>query len=304
MEKSKSSDPNHTPKYVSLAGLILIVFYMYGENILQRYFEFGKIVDGYWDELVNKYGTSAVTFLIAALIFSNVPFILLNVPLMILDIWNKPKFLTKFKIQPNNKLDIKKLPDLVKTVVINQYIISPLVFYSFYQLQTWRSQQFISKLPSLLKIIVDLGISSLIEEVLFYYSHRLAHHPLVYKYVHKKHHEWRTCIGLSSVYAHPLEHVVGNLFSILAGPFILGSHMIVPLISIYLEIYSTVTSHCGYHFPLMASNEDHDFHHFQFTNNFGVNGLLDYLHGSDKLFKESPQYKFHSTIYSFKAIPR
>ncbi|OAF70808.1 C-4 methylsterol oxidase [Intoshia linei] len=304
MDKSKTNDQNKIPKYMSFATLTVFVLYMYGEKILKRYFTIGHMADRYWDDFVNKYGTGAITFLIAALLFSNVPFIFLNIPLMILDIWDKPKFLTKFKIQPNSKLNVKKLPSLFKKVVINQYVICPIVFYYFYQLSIWRSRNFTANLPSLLKIVIDLGLFSLVQEVLFYYFHRLAHHPKIYKYIHKKHHEWRTSVGLSCVYAHPLEHILGNLCPILAGPFLLGSHMTVALIWIFMDICSTVSSHCGYHFPLMSSNEAHDFHHFQFTNNFGVIGILDYLHGTDKVFKKSEQYKFHITNYSFKAIAR
>lgn len=37
---------------------------------------------------------------------------------------------------------------------------------------------------------------------------RLLHHPTLYKKIHKKHHEWTAPIGVISVYAHPIEHVV------------------------------------------------------------------------------------------------
>lgn len=37
---------------------------------------------------------------------------------------------------------------------------------------------------------------------------RLVHLPLLYKHIHKKHHEWTAPIGVVSIYAHPLEHIV------------------------------------------------------------------------------------------------
>jgi len=40
---------------------------------------------------------------------------------------------------------------------------------------------------------------------------RLLHHATVYKYIHKKHHEWKAPIGVTAVYAHPVEHIVSNL---------------------------------------------------------------------------------------------
>jgi len=39
---------------------------------------------------------------------------------------------------------------------------------------------------------------------------RLVHLPLLYKHIHKKHHEWTAPIGVVSIYAHPLEHIVSG----------------------------------------------------------------------------------------------
>jgi methylsterol monooxygenase len=40
---------------------------------------------------------------------------------------------------------------------------------------------------------------------------RLLHIPLIYKHVHKLHHEWTAPIGIEAVYAHPFEYVFSNL---------------------------------------------------------------------------------------------
>lgn len=39
---------------------------------------------------------------------------------------------------------------------------------------------------------------------------RLFHHPSLYKHFHKQHHEWTAPIGVVSIYAHPLEHMVND----------------------------------------------------------------------------------------------
>lgn len=54
---------------------------------------------------------------------------------------------------------------------------------------------------------------------------RLFHHPKLYKWVHKTHHEWTAPVGVSSIYCHPLEHAVVNLFPVVAGPALTGSHL-------------------------------------------------------------------------------
>jgi sterol desaturase/sphingolipid hydroxylase (fatty acid hydroxylase superfamily) len=54
-----------------------------------------------------------------------------------------------------------------------------------------------------------------------------------------------------------------------------------------LALLSTLNAHSGYHFPLFPSPEAHDFHHLKFTQCYGVLGILDYLHGTDTLFRSN-----------------
>lgn len=43
---------------------------------------------------------------------------------------------------------------------------------------------------------------------------RLLHHPYLYKHVHKLHHEWTAPIGIVAIYAHPVEYLTSNLFTV------------------------------------------------------------------------------------------
>ena len=52
-----------------------------------------------------------------------------------------------------------------------------------------------------------------------------------------------------------------------------------------VALVSTTISHSGYHLPLLPSPEFHDFHHLKFSSCYGVCGLLDYLHGTDAVFR-------------------
>jgi hypothetical protein len=36
-----------------------------------------------------------------------------------------------------------------------------------------------------------------IDDCLFYWSHRLMHHRLLYKHIHKQHHQFRHCVALA-----------------------------------------------------------------------------------------------------------
>lgn len=93
------------------------------------------------------------------------------------------------------------------------------------------------------------------------FGFRLLHHPMLYRHIHKKHHEWTAPIGVTSIYAHPVEHIVSNLLPPVVGPLLMGSHIATAIMWFTLAIVSTTISHCGYHFPFLPSPEAHDFHH-------------------------------------------
>ena len=37
----------------------------------------------------------------------------------------------------------------------------------------------------------------------FYWCHRALHHPSIYRFVHKQHHEFKEPTGIAAFYAHP-----------------------------------------------------------------------------------------------------
>ena len=54
-----------------------------------------------------------------------------------------------------------------------------------------------------------------------------------------------------------------------------------------LVTMNSINAHSDYHLPFFPSNEAHDFHHLKFNQCFGVLGILDYLHGTDTLFRNT-----------------
>lgn len=116
------------------------------------------------------------------------------------------------------------------------------------------------------------------------------------------HHEWKAPIGIASIYAHPTEHLIVNMGSAVFGPIALKSEVCTLYIFLASIIFTTITDHSGYHFPFFKSSEFHDHHHVFFTENFGSNGVMDFIFRTDTKFRQSIHFKRHQVYWSFKSI--
>lgn len=138
------------------------------------------------------------------------------------------------------------------------------------------------QLPSLVSFLRDFAASMLIREAMFYYSHRILHMPRFYGPIHKKHHKFTAPMAFTAQYAHPIEHLIANISPIFVPSLILRSHIVVYWAFLGAELFETSTVHSGYDFFHGAARK-HDVHHEKFRLNFGVLGVLDWLHGTDTL---------------------
>ncbi|XP_060531114.1 fatty acid hydroxylase domain-containing protein 2-like [Cylas formicarius] len=218
-----------------------------------------------------------------------------------LDVTNKPAALRRYKIQPgtNEPVDTKKLLEVISCVIINQTLVGLPSSFVMYWAMRWRGFPEIRELPTFHWVLYELAIHILTEEAAFYYSHRLLHSRHIYKYIHKRHHEWTAPIAVTAIYSHPVEHIFSNLVPPFLGVFIMGSHVATAWLWFTLAILSTLNAHSGYHLPFFPSPEAHDFHHLKFNNCFGVLGVLDRIHGTDKHFRQTTAYVRHIMMLSF-----
>ncbi|CRK91267.1 CLUMA_CG004946, isoform A [Clunio marinus] len=125
--------------------------------------------------------------------------------------------------------------------------------------------------------------------------------PLEYKKLRKLHHEWTSSIAIIALYSHPFEHFLVNLGSVFGGIIISGCHIATAWIWLGLLLISTLADHSGYHVPFLHSSEFHDYHHLKFNVNYGATGLMDYLFGTDKVFRHTINDIRHRTLYTFKS---
>lgn len=122
-------------------------------------------------------------------------------------------------------------------------------------------------------------------EVSFYVVHRAMHRPRAFRAFHHVHHRYRRPTGIATHYAHPVDHLLGNLVPVLGGAVIVAVHPTTLLLWITLAVRNAIVTHGNVALPLLGAPAHHDFHHHDPRGNFGVVGLLDRLFGTDARYR-------------------
>ncbi|XP_035783792.1 fatty acid hydroxylase domain-containing protein 2-like isoform X1 [Anopheles albimanus] len=222
---------------------------------------------------------------------------------VLMDFTNKPAFMRRYKTQPgkNEPIGWPELARVARTILFNQTVVGIPLTYVGYHLTIKGTVPDPRVLPSPLEILHHLLVCVFFAEVGFYYVHRFLHLGPLYRYVHKKHHEWSAPFAWTAMYCHPLEHILSNMIPPMIGIQLMRAHILTAAIWFPLVIFNTIRDHCGYHLPFFPSPEYHDYHHAKFTECFGTFGYLDWLHGTDTRFRQSKQHQRHRTLWTLKS---
>lgn len=239
-----------------------------------------------WTNIVESYSPQSIEF-IGTLVVQLLTFWLPSLYYVSLDALF-PSFSQRHKIQPAPKQPTgKDIRHCVAVVAKNQLLSTTLHFL----LNTAKtnaglppSYRVETTLPTLFELTRDFIISLLLREALFYYSHCFLHRPYFYVRIHKQHHRFTAPIALAAQYAHPIEQIFANILPIVLPPQILKSHILTFWAFLGYELFGTATVHSGYDF-LRGQARMHDLHHEKFNLNYGSIGVLDWVHGTDRLRK-------------------
>ncbi|EEP77018.1 predicted protein [Uncinocarpus reesii 1704] len=195
----------------------------------------------------------------------------------------KPVAFDKRKIQQESKQPSKRqMISCLKLVFGNQaYLIGShflLLHFLKYKFSIFRMDP---QLPSILEVVVQCTVGALLREVLFYYVHRLMHTKMLYRKVHRVHHEFRAPVALAAIYSHTLDHILVNAMPIYLPMAIQRAHFLTLMLFAGVAVFDAAVSHSGYHLFRVPDVQSHDVHHEKGNVNFGVLGLMDWLHGTN-----------------------
>lgn len=144
---------------------------------------------------------------------------------------------------------------------------------------------------------VSIFLYLFLHDTYFYWTHRLMHHPRLFRRVHRVHHESRPPTPWAAFSFHPWESVIGAVFLPLLA-LVLPIHVGAVLFILTLMTMAAVLNHCGWEvFPRwwltrwpgrnLITAAHHDLHHRNPNVNFGLYfRFWDKLMGTDSMETE------------------
>ena len=117
-----------------------------------------------------------------------------------------------------------------------------------------------------------------------YWAHRIFHHPVLFRSIHKTHHRNNTPSAFTSAAVHPVEFFIYQ--GIMMAPvFVLPLPVVGLIVVLVYQHWVALVDHSGVrlrsHLPWQPPPQFHDDHHAYFHVNYGQNlGLWDRIFGT------------------------
>ncbi|EGD82670.1 GTP binding protein 4 [Salpingoeca rosetta] len=212
----------------------------------------------------------------------------------------------RFGICSKHKIDRGSTPEpsralIAKTLrksAVSHWVIQPISLYALFPLFL-RMGMDVAGPPAagaLVPMMCRFGFSVLVNDALFYWTHRLLHMPQLYARFHKQHHEYKATTGFAAEYASPLEQLLSNQLPVVVGPLLCRMTTTEWLVFLVWRLWRTYEDHSGYDFHNTFlgrlglshgySAIYHDFHHSHNLGNFGgpANAFWDHIGGTQDAY--------------------
>lgn len=212
--------------------------------------------------------------------------------------WAVFGLLFRFGVAPRFQVAGGKAPPAELTrraaleVLGGHVLLLAITAYVVFPAWAWMGGQLGRPLPSVFEIGWQLLAMILLQDTIFYWSHRALHHPKLFRAIHVKHHTFRYVRGHAAEYSHPVESI-SNLIALMGPAIVLKVHLLTFAIWMLVRICETVFAHSGYAFNGLASR--HAFHHLYAAKGClgSFFGVWDRIMGTDKQWREWQREQTH-----------
>lgn len=191
-----------------------------------------------------------------------------------------PSFIKKYKIQPTISNTNTDNIQMLSLITFN-HILTLMVLFGLFHFFPSFVRVSTQDIPTFGRFLLDILVCAVCYDILFFSIHRTLHFsPMLYQWIHKRHHQFTAPSSFSAIYAHPVEHLVGNVIPVLAGSVVMESHLSTTWCWLLLGLWLSTCDHSGFDLPGLSETKMHDLHHQKLNCNYGAPGMF-----MDKLFK-------------------
>jgi methylsterol monooxygenase len=198
-------------------------------------------------------------------------------PWMIVD---RIPFFAKYKIQGHKMPTLAEQWACARLVLLSHFTVELPQIWLFHPMAQYFGLTTTVPFPPWWKMLYQIGIFFVLEDAWHYWFHRALHTPILYKKVHKLHHQYSAPFGLAAEYASPIEVMI-LAFGSVGIPIIYTSitkdlHVLTMYLWIVARLFQAIDAHSGYEFPwslhhflpFWAGADHHDVHHEKFLGNY------------------------------------
>lgn len=206
-------------------------------------------------------------------------------------VWGGYALMHRFEIAPRFRIVEGKAPGAplmrraLREVAVTHLMFLPVAAWVMFPAWRLMGGDMAAPTPSLYEVAWQVVACIVIQDTVFYWSHRALHTKWLFRTIHRRHHDFRYVRGLAAEYAHPVELIV-NTISIVIGPILLAAHPVTFMAWIAIRMVETVEAHSGYAFTGVASR--HAYHHLYAARGClgSFFGIWDRLMGTDAHWRQ------------------